>query len=91
LSINLQNKIIRTTYHQTLTMPNTLVTTLSSQERKVILLIADGYKSQEIADTLCISTHTVKNHKTNICHKLNLKSTTDLLRFAILNETLLQK
>ena len=63
---------------------------LSYQERKIFLLIAAGYKSHAIADKLCISPHTVKNHKTNICHKLNLSSTTDLLRYAILNATLLQ-
>lgn len=62
---------------------------LSLQEEKVLLLIAKGYKSHHIADTLCISPHTVKNHKTNICQKLGLTSTNDLLRFAILNQKII--
>jgi DNA-binding CsgD family transcriptional regulator len=65
-------------------------TALTVQEQRIILLIANGYKSRAIADALCISPHTVKNHKTNICQKLNLCGTTALVRYAILNATLLQ-
>ena len=71
-------------------MQQTPTTALSSQERKIISLIAEGYKSHDIADKLCISPHTVKNHKTNICQKLNLSNTTELLRYAILNAAMLQ-
>ena len=71
-------------------MLQTPTTALSSQERKIISLIAEGYKSHYIADKLCISPHTVKNHKTNICQKLNLSNTTELLGYAILNAAMLQ-
>ncbi len=63
---------------------------LSCQERKVLQLMADGHKNQAIAETMCLSPHTVKNHKTNACQKLNLASTADLLCYAIRNATTLQ-
>ena len=63
---------------------------LTTQERKILALIANGCKSQNIAEYLFISTHTVKNHKTNICRKLNLSGTTDLFKFALTNEVFLE-
>jgi len=71
-------------------MLQTPTTALSSQERKIISLIAESHKSHDIAYKLCISPHTVKNHKTNICQKLNLSNTIELLRYAILNAAMLQ-
>ncbi|MFC0185620.1 response regulator transcription factor [Pseudarcicella hirudinis] len=70
---------------------NISIDSLTIQERKVLLLIANGYKSQQIADVLFISTHTVKNHKSNICKKLQLKSTTELLCYAVKYSTILDE
>lgn len=63
---------------------------LSNQEQKIIHLIGKGLQNRAIADILFISTHTVKNHKSNIINKLKLNSTTDLMRFAVLYTTKLQ-
>ncbi|MBO7439826.1 MAG: response regulator transcription factor, partial [Bacteroidales bacterium] len=40
---------------------------------------------QEIADKLFISVRTVETHKNHIMQKLNLKSSVDLMKFAIRN------
>ena len=69
-------------------MLQTPTTALSSQERKIISLIAEGKQSQAIA--LFISPHTVKNHKTNICRKLNLSGCIELYQYAVINATELQ-
>ncbi|MXQ51262.1 hypothetical protein GQ671_08270 [Salinicoccus hispanicus] len=45
---------------------------LSPREREVLTLLSKGKNNQEIAETLYISTHTVKNHVTKIFHKLNV-------------------
>ena len=45
---------------------------LSSREKQVLSLIALGYKSQAVADYLCISPHTVKAHIYNIYEKINV-------------------
>jgi len=56
---------------------------LTTREREVLNLIAEGKSNKEIAEHLFISVHTVKRHRTNIMDKLNLKKTADLIRYAI--------
>jgi len=58
---------------------------LSDREIEVIKLFADGLSFKEIAQKLNISTRTVESHKKNILSKLNLKTTVDLVKYAILN------
>ena len=54
----------------------------SKREREVLLWIADGLTSRQIADKLFISQHTVINHKRNMHHKSNTQNTAALLGFA---------
>ena len=56
---------------------------LTTREREVLKLIAEGKSSKEIADLLFISVRTVDNHRANIMEKLNLKKATDLVKYAI--------
>jgi DNA-binding NarL/FixJ family response regulator len=56
---------------------------LTSREREVLKLVAEGKTSQEIAALLYISVFTVRRHRDNIMRKLNLKSLADLVRYAI--------
>jgi len=58
---------------------------LSSRELEVLKLFGEGYTNQEIADQLFISIRTVESHKTNIMKKINLRTTVDLIKFAIRN------
>lgn len=71
-------------------MKPTDTTTLSHQECLILSLIAKGKQSRAIADALFISPHTVKNHKTNICRKLNLNGCMELYQYAVINATELQ-
>lgn len=56
---------------------------LSRREKEIMLLIADGKISSEIAEALFISKNTVETHRKNMIRKLNLSSYNELLRFAI--------
>ena len=56
---------------------------LTSREREVLKLIAEGKSSKEIANLLFISVFTVNNHRASIMEKLNLKKATDLVKYAI--------
>lgn len=56
---------------------------LTTREREVLQLIADGKTSKEIAQLLFISIHTVNNHRKNIKHKLAIRKNTDLVRYAL--------
>lgn len=56
---------------------------LTSREEQVIRLIAQGYANKEIASQLDISVKTVESHKTNVMEKLELKSRTEIVRYAV--------
>ena len=56
---------------------------LTTREREVLQLTAQGYTHTEIAQRLFISPRTVETHRTNLMQKLGLQSQTDLVRFAI--------
>jgi DNA-binding NarL/FixJ family response regulator len=56
---------------------------LTTRERQVLKLIAEGKSSKEIGDLLFISVRTVEHHRANIMEKLNLKKTADLVKYAI--------
>ena len=58
---------------------------LTTREREILKLYAEGLSNQEIADQLCISTRTVDAHKNNIMQKFEFKSTVDMVKFAIKN------
>jgi DNA-binding NarL/FixJ family response regulator len=55
---------------------------LSLREKEVLQLLANGKSTQDIADLLFISTHTVRRHRENIMKKLNLKGIVDLVKYA---------
>lgn len=56
---------------------------LSNREKEVLKLIAEAKSSKEIADLLCISIRTVQHHRSNIMKKLDIKKSTDLVKYAI--------
>jgi DNA-binding NarL/FixJ family response regulator len=56
---------------------------LSNREREVFQLIAEGFSTKQITETLCISMSTVKSHRAKIMEKLGLGSPVQLGRFAI--------
>lgn len=58
---------------------------LSAREMEVLKLFAEGMSNRDIADQLFISVRTVETHKNNIMKKINLKTTVDLVKFAIKN------
>lgn len=58
---------------------------LSKRELEVLTLFARGLTNQEIADKLFISIRTVESHKNHIMQRLELKTSVDLLKFALRN------
>jgi len=56
---------------------------LTNREREVLQLAAEGYTSAVIAGKLFISPRTVEIHRSNLMHKLGLRSPTDLIRYAL--------
>lgn len=60
-------------------------TPLTQREIEVVKLFVDGLSYKEIANRLSISQRTVETHKKNILDKLELKTTVDLVKYAIRN------
>jgi two-component system, NarL family, response regulator NreC len=56
---------------------------LTSREREVLQLIAEGKTNKEIATSLTLSVYTVEAHRGRLMEKLNLHSTGELVRFAV--------
>lgn len=60
-------------------------TVLSAREKEVLVQLVKGLSNKEIADVMCLSTHTVMSHRKNIARKLNIHSTAGLTIYAIVN------
>lgn len=58
---------------------------LSERETEVLVLLAKGCQSKEIADRLNISVHTVNTHRKNITRKTGIKSVAGLAVYAMLH------
>ena len=61
------------------------VSALTPREREIIQLLAEGKSNKEVADLLGISIKTAETHRAAIMRKLELKSTADLVRYAVRN------
>ena len=58
---------------------------LSSREKEVLKLLAEGYNNREISEMLVISVKTVEAHRANIMRKYHFKNITELVLYAVRN------
>ncbi len=58
---------------------------LTSREREVLQLLAEGRSNRNISETLTLSVKTVETHRANIMRKLGLKNIADLVLYAVRN------
>jgi len=56
---------------------------LTTREREVLQLSAEGHNNSQIAARLFISRRTVETHRANVFQKLGLRTQTDLVRYAL--------
>ncbi|MBK8950960.1 MAG: response regulator transcription factor [Flavobacteriales bacterium] len=56
---------------------------LTQREMEIVRLILQERTTQEIADTLFLSARTVETHRRNILHKLDLRNTAGLVKYAM--------
>ncbi len=76
------SEAVLTDYRRHVTDPLDLLT---SREREVLQMIAEGKTNKEIATSLNLSVYTVEAHRGRMMEKLNLHSTGELVRFALRN------
>ncbi len=58
---------------------------LSAREKEIVKAVAKGMSNKEVAELLCISTHTVTTHRRNIAVKLEIRNPAALTIYAIVN------
>ena len=63
--------------------PVSLLHMLSDRELEVLCLIGRGKSGSEIADQLCLSEKTISTYRSRMLEKLHLKTTSELIRFAL--------
>ena len=56
---------------------------LSSREREILQLVAEGKSNKDVANMLNLSVYTVETHRSNILQKLNLHSVPELILYAV--------
>jgi two-component system response regulator NreC len=56
---------------------------LSEREQQVFRMVVSGKSNKQIGEILCLSSRTVEKHRATIIHKLNLRDTVDLVRYAV--------
>ena len=69
--------------HPETSSDETLYDRLSDREKTVFKLIAEGYTSRQIAESLYLSIKTIMTHRANIMEKLELHNRADLIKYAI--------
>ena len=57
--------------------------TLTSRQREILKLIAEGHTNQEVAELLVLSITTVQTHRANIMAKLGLRRPVELVKYAL--------
>jgi two-component system response regulator NreC len=56
---------------------------LTTREREILQLFAEGKNNKDVANTLNLSLYTVETHRSNIFQKLNLHSSAELILYAV--------
>lgn len=78
-SLNIVNNLLRTTSKK----PITLIDRLTNREFEVFRLLGRGFGTRKISNMLDLSVNTIETYRRNICKKLNLKTSDELVRYAI--------
>jgi len=66
--------------------PHSSAGSLTHREREVVQQVAEGHINKEIAARLSISVKTVETHRASAMRKLKLRTTADLVRYAVRNQ-----
>jgi DNA-binding NarL/FixJ family response regulator len=56
---------------------------LTTREREILQLIAEGKSNKDIANLLHLSPYTVETHRGNLMEKLNLHTVPELILYAV--------
>ena len=58
---------------------------MSTREREILQLLAEGYNNKDVSEKLNLSVKTVETHRANIMRKMEFKNVTELVLYAVRN------
>ena len=64
---------------------NDAAKSMSTREREILQLLAEGYNNKDISEKLSLSVKTVETHRANIMRKMEFKNITELVLYAVRN------
>lgn len=76
------NKILNLILEKNFT-EDTTTSGLTTREKEILTLLAKGFSTAKISSELFLSPHTVHTHRKNIIKKLNIKSPTEFVIYAV--------
>ena len=88
LSPSILERVIKGYLDRTAETPSWVI--LTDRERQVMKLIAEGYRTKDIAARLTLSPRTVEKHRMNLMKKLDLASVSAVTAYAIANGIIAQ-
>ena len=77
------SSVVKDVWEKMVEEPASFNKLLSDREQEILALIGRGYTNQEISDLVGLKVVTVQNHRCNIMAKLDLHSTSHLIRYAM--------
>jgi len=83
LSESMTSRLLNSLYYEQPERVTAATEKLTDRELEVLRLIGMGYTTIEIAKELNVSGKTISTHRLRIRHKLNLKSNSELIRYAV--------
>ncbi len=83
LSPKIADVVVKGYLHKMTESSPTAVDLMTSREREILQLLAEGLTAKEIAAHVYLSIKTVETHRRNIMQKLNMRSVAELTKYAI--------
>ncbi len=78
IDISLLDKLLTTNQ-----LTPSLLELLTSRQKQILRLIAEGYSTRQIAESVCVSIKTVETHRAHIMARLQIFDIAGLVRFAL--------
>jgi two-component system response regulator NreC len=83
LSPKIADIVVRRFVSKSASTERSAFTELTKREREVLQLLAEGVSTKEIAGRLNLSVKTVETHRANIMDKLDIRTISELVKYAI--------
>ncbi|MCC5928009.1 MAG: response regulator transcription factor [Cyclobacteriaceae bacterium] len=82
-SVEVKSKIIENAILKEKKQKKGMIPKLTMRENEILQMIYQEYTTQEIADKLCLSTHTIETHRRHLFNKFDVRNSIGLIKKAL--------